>query len=352
MIERIHRTVPVYADAEFAFGFPEPERLPSPLVQLDRVQAGYGQSTVLENVNLSLEPGDRIGLLGSNRAGKSTLVKLVAGELSPLDGELLCDPYLSVGHFHQHQLEQLDPGASPLEHLRRLDARTPDQAMCDYLGGFHFHGERAFEAIASFSGGETARLALALIIYRRPNLLLLDEPTNHLDLDMRHALELALQDFSGALVLVSHDRHLIGATYDALWRVADGAVTSFNGDLDDYARWLTVRDSTSHTKLGNAPAKPSPKNQRRAAAEQRECLRPLCENVKQRETRFATLQASLTKVKERLAEMTLYTEAAKAELGNLLREQGEFKKAPISAEEDGLAAVEALESGEACVDDN
>jgi ATP-binding cassette subfamily F protein 3 len=138
--------------------------------------------------------------------------------------------------------------------------------MRDYLGGFHFYGERAFKAIASFSGGEKARLALALIIYCRPNLLLLDEPTNHLDLDMRHALELVLQDFSGALVLVSYDRHLIGATYDALWRVADGAITSFNGDLDDYARWLTVRDSTSHAKLGNAPAKSSPKNQRRAPA--------------------------------------------------------------------------------------
>ncbi len=352
MIERIHQTAPVYADAEFAFGFPEPQHLPPQLLRLDRVHAGYGQQTVLEDVDMSLKPGDRIGLLGPNGAGKSTLVRLLAGELPPRRGELSRASHLTAGHFHQHQLEQLDLHASPLEHLRRLDARAPDQAMRDYLGGFHFCGERAFEVIAPFSGGEKARLALALIIYRRPNLLLLDEPTNHLDLDMRRALELALQDFAGALVLVSHDRHLIGATCDALWRVADRSVTRFNGDLDDYALWLRVRDSTSPTELGKTPANSCPKNQRRAAAARRERLRPLRERANRLEARIVTLQANLTSVEERLAEVTLYTEAAKAPLRALLREQGELKKAVISAEEEWLTAVEALESSEACVDNN
>src|SRR5699024_4302124 len=219
-IERMQTVAAAHWDTPFHFQFLAPERLPETLLRLDQTAVGYDDQALLSALKLRLAPGDRLAILGRNGAGKSTLMKLLAGTLQPLAGQMQRHRYLRVGYFAQHQLEQLDGQASPLTHLQRLAPQAGEQELRDFLGGFAFRGERALEPVAPFSGGEKARLALAQVVYRRPNLLLLDEPTNHLDLDMRHALEQALQDYSGAVVLIAHDRHLIDATCDQLWRVA------------------------------------------------------------------------------------------------------------------------------------
>jgi ATP-binding cassette, subfamily F, member 3 len=240
-LDRMERIAAAHVDAPFDFHFPEPVRAPDPLVTLDRVSAGYAGRAVLEGVRLALRPGARLGLLGPNGAGKSTLVKLLAGELAPLSGERIEGRGLAVGYFAQHQLEQLRGTESALAHLQREDPATREQELRDYLGGFDFRGAMAEAPVAPFSGGEKSRLALALIVRRRPNLLLLDEPTNHLDLEMRHALTKALAEYEGSLVLVSHDRALLRTACDAFLLVADGGVAEFDGDLDDYLTWLAAR---------------------------------------------------------------------------------------------------------------
>src|SRR6185503_7559596 len=235
---------------------------------------------ILDHLKLLIAPGERVGLLGPNGAGKSTLVRTLAGELAPLAGTATFSPHLRVGYFAQHQLEQLDPKASPILHFKRLDPRATEQDLRTFLGGFNFRGDRVFEAVEPFSGGEKARLALALVVYQRPNLLLLDEPTNHLDLDMRHALETALLGYAGAVVLVSHDRHLLSATCDSLLLVADGTCKAFEGDLDDYAKWLNDRDrhpgASRHPGESRGPAsldsgfrRNDKKEKRKAAADDR-----------------------------------------------------------------------------------
>jgi ATP-binding cassette, subfamily F, member 3 len=240
-LDRMERISAAHVDAPFDFHFPEPARAPDPLVTLDRVSAGYAGRAVLESVRLALRPGARLGLMGPNGAGKSTLVKLLAGELAPLSGERIEGRGLAVGYFAQHQLEQLRGNESPLGHLRREEPAAREQELRDYLGGFDFRGAMAEAPVAPFSGGEKSRLALALIVRRRPNLLLLDEPTNHLDLEMRHALTKALAEYEGSLVLVSHDRALLRTACDAFLLVADGGVAEFDGDLDDYLTWLAAR---------------------------------------------------------------------------------------------------------------
>jgi ATP-binding cassette subfamily F protein 3 len=237
-LERMEQVAPVLAENEFNFQFRKPERVPSPLIHITDGAVGYTGKPLLRGLKLSLQPGERVALLGANGAGKSTLMKSLAGTQDFISGDIVRSPDLKVGYYAQHQLEQLDPQASGLLHLRRLDPRASEQSLRDYLGRFSFHGERQMEAIAPFSGGEKARLALALVVYQRPNLLLLDEPTNHLDLEMRHALEMAINDYPGAVVLVSHDRHLVQSVCDTLWRVAAGSCAIFDGDLDDYANWL------------------------------------------------------------------------------------------------------------------
>ena len=229
-----------HVDSPFDFHFSTPENLPNPLLRLEDATAGYGDKTILQNINMNIVEGDRIGLLGHNGAGKSTLIKLLAGEISPQSGTRSPAKGINVGYFAQHQLEQLDKHASPLLHLQRIDPKATEQKLRSYLGGFAFQGDMATAQVAPFSGGEKARLVLALLVYQRPNLLLLDEPTNHLDLEMRLALTTALQEFEGALIVVSHDRHLLRTVADTLLLVADGAVNDFDGDLEDYRRW--VRD--------------------------------------------------------------------------------------------------------------
>jgi ATP-binding cassette subfamily F protein 3 len=341
-LERMQLVEAAHADTEFSFEFPQPDRLPAPLIRFHEVAAGYPGKTILDKLRVHIAPGERIGLLGPNGAGKSTLVRTLAGELAPLAGEAMRDPYLRIGYFAQHQMEQLDPKASPILHLRRIDPKGSEQSFRDFLGGFNFRGDRAFEAIAPFSGGEKARLALALVVYQKPNLLLLDEPTNHLDLDMRHALETALMDYAGAVVLVSHDRHLLTSTCETLWLVADGRCEEFAGDLADYARWLTRRDTTKSPapKSGGNAAK----EQRRSAAGQREQIRPLKDTLKKLDTQMAKLQKELAALEQKIADPAMYEASRGAEAAKLMREQGELKKKLAAAEEEWLDASGKLEA--------
>ena len=259
-LERLELVAAVRADQDFDFSFPLPSGSPSPLLVLDRCAAGYGDKVVLSNITLTLMPGARIGLLGRNGAGKSTLVKLLTGEAPPLAGERIEGRGLQVGYFAQHQLESLDGEASPLLHLRRIDGRAREQQLRDFLGGFRFSGERVDQAVDGLSGGERARLALALICWTRPNLLILDEPTNHLDMSMRDALTFALQEYEGAVVLVSHDRQLVRSSVEDLFLVEDGEVSVFDGDLDDYAARLAQRGSAKANTEGGLSSRAGGKN--------------------------------------------------------------------------------------------
>jgi ATP-binding cassette subfamily F protein 3 len=342
-LERMQRVAPAHSDSEFSFEFPAPERLPSPLIRFDEVAVGYPGKTVLSKVRLLIAPGQRIGLLGPNGAGKSTLVRSLAGALAPLGGHALRDPYLRIGYFAQHQLEQLDPKASPLLHLRRIDPGLGEQDARDFLGGFNFRGDRVFEAVAPFSGGEKARLALALVVYQRPNLLLLDEPTNHLDLDMRHALETALLGYAGAVVLVSHDRHLLSATCDELWLVAQGCCQPFDGDLEDYARWLAERDKPARGVATEAQGSPA-KAQRRSAAELRAQRRPLQDAVKKLDAQIGRLNAELAALDARLADPQLYAPGSGTEITRLQQQQSELRQHLTAVEAEWLQAAEKLEA--------
>ena len=345
MIERMERIAPVIAENEFRFSFRAPDKLPSPLVRLNKVAVGYPDRTILRGLGLGIEPGERIALMGPNGAGKSTLVRLLAGELQPSAGEAVMHEDLQVGYFAQHQLEQLDPQASPILHFKRLDPQASEQDLRDYLGAFNFRGDRAFEAIAPFSGGEKARLALALVVYPRPNLLLLDEPTNHLDLDMRQALEMALNEYEGAVILVSHDRHLVASVCETLWRVAEGTVEVFDGDLDDYARWLGERGRQTSAKVQSV-ASTTTRPAARAAPEllSHEEIKALRAQVRQSESRQARLRDLLQRLETRLADPELYTAEDSAEVARLMKEQSELRTELEAAEEAWLEASEQLES--------
>ncbi len=323
-LQRMEQIAPAHVDSPFHFSFRSPDKAPDPLLRLDQVAAGYADSRILSGVNLSLSPGDRLGLLGRNGAGKSTLIKLLAGTLQPQTGERQAARDLELGYFAQHQLEQLRADQSPLEHLMRLDPLAREQELRDHLGGFGFAGDQALMASGPFSGGEKSRLVLALLVYQRPNLLLLDEPTNHLDLEMRQALAVALQDFAGAVVLVSHDRHLLRVTADRLVLVHDGRVDDFAGSLDDYPGWLAEqnrqarfsdRDSTTAT---SAAAR---KEKKRQEAEQRRQLQPLRRKISEAEAGLARLHARQQQLQHSLAEPSIYADVNKAQLKALLLEK-------------------------------
>lgn len=335
MIERMTEVAPVRDESAFRFQFPQPRKLPSPLVRLDRARAAYADHTVLRDLRLGLEPGDRVGLLGRNGAGKSTLVKLIAGRLQAADGQCRRAPELAVGYFDQHQVDALDHAASPMLLMQRLDPNARDQELRGWLGRFQFTGDRVFEAIGPFSGGEKARLALALLVYQRPNLLLLDEPTNHLDMDMRAALEEALQDYEGAMVLVSHDRHLLASTCDRLWLVANGGCSAFDGDLDDYARWLLSADSVAQGR-DDARAEPVP----RRDPQERKRLKG---EVRRLEREMERVGARLAEVEAALAEPALYDGDQAERIASLGREQETLRGTLEAAEHAWLEAAEALE---------
>ncbi|VAW71313.1 Bis-ABC ATPase YheS [hydrothermal vent metagenome] len=349
-LERMELISAAHIDSPFHFSFFKPEKLPHPLITLDDVDAGYGDVKILEQANLSLLPGDRIALLGHNGAGKSTLIKLLAGELKPLSGDFGLSSELNIGYFAQHQLEQLDPQASALLHLQRLDATLTEQQIRSYLGGYNFHGDRVLEPIAPFSGGEKARLVLALLIYQKPNLLLLDEPTNHLDLQMRHALSMALQNYEGAMVLVSHDRHLLNSVTDQFLLVDAGKVIPFNDDLDAYRNWLmqpklaAQLDEAQADSVEGLAGGSNKKALRQQQAEQRKLLNPLKKEVKKLEQTMQELEQSITQLEQALSEPTIYQAQNREQMEVLTRQRSDVSKQLGEVEEAWLTKSEALET--------
>jgi len=343
-LARLEEVAPAHVDSPFSFGFLDPAASPDPLLMLEDGSVGYAGNPVLERVALVLRPGERVGLLGRNGAGKSTLIKTLAGELPLLGGTRLEGKGLAIGYFAQHQLEQLRPDESPLWHLLRLEPQTREQDLRDYLGGFDFRGDMATAAVGSFSGGEKSRLALALLIRRRPNLLLLDEPTNHLDLEMRHALTLALSEYEGAVVLVSHDRHLLRSTVDRFLLVADGGAAAFDGDLDDYRVWL---DAQRGVQESGAAAAPNRKQQRREEAEERERRssrrRPLQREIEQLDRQLAQWGDEKRDLETLLADPATYGSTDTAALRDTLRRQSELMRQIEAVEERWLALHAELE---------
>ncbi len=361
-LERMERLAPVHAAAGFAFEFREPDAAPNPMLTFEGVDCGYPGAdapiAILKHLTFSIQTGQRIGLLGANGQGKSTLVKTLADTLAPLDGGIRRGKGLQIGYFAQHQLETLDDHASPLLHLARLAPDVREQELRDFLGSFNFRGDMATAPIAPFSGGEKARLALALIVWQRPNLLLLDEPTNHLDLDTREALTMALAQFDGTLILVSHDRHLLRATTDQFLLVGQGTVAPFDGDLDDYRDWL-LRQAAAKRAAASTPAATATagtdgtssainrRDQKREEAEQRQRLaalrKPLQKDVNTVEKRMAPLQQEKAALEAFLADGAAYEDANKPRLVESLRRQAEVNTELDQLEERWLALQEQLE---------
>ena len=353
-LSRMDMVSPVHADSPFKFRFPLSDKLSTPLIALRKASLGY-DTALLKDVTLNLQPGDSIGLLGPNGAGKSTLVKTLAAQLERLAGEEQRGEHLRIGYFAQHQLESLDQNATPAIHIQRLSPDAREQAIKDFLGSFGFRGEKVDEKAGSFSGGEQARLALAIIAWQKPNLLLLDEPTNHLDLEMRHALTMALQEFDGAMVLVSHDRHLLRYTVNDLYLVHDGTVEPYEGDLDEYATWLAKQKKEEVANAVRAEEDAVPKERvtaqdkkarKRLEAELRSKLRPYRKAMDKLEQDMENQQAALLKVEEKLNDPAVYEESAKTDLKKLLEEQTTLRKASADTEEQWLQASEELEAME------
>ena len=347
-LERMELLSPAHVDSPFSFSFREADSQSSPLIDLREGALGYEGAAILQNIKLQLVPGARIGVLGPNGAGKSTLIKTLAGSLPLIAGELKTGENLAIGYFAQHQLDSLDPQASPLLHLARLAPEVREQELRNFLGGFDFHGSRAEEPVLHFSGGEKARLALALIAWQKPNLLLLDEPTNHLDMEMRHALTLALQAFDGAMLLVSHDRALIRDTTDELWLVADGKLQVYEDDLDSYTRWLAqFRQQQANAANPASPTGAAPKvdakTQRRLAAEQRQRLAPLKKAADKLEQQLDQAQQEMAGIETELADNDLYSDSQRERLKTLLARQADGQQRIDELEMQWLEAQEALE---------
>ncbi|EMM0380222.1 ABC transporter ATP-binding protein [Pluralibacter gergoviae] len=347
MLERMELIAPAHVDNPFHFSFRAPESLPNPLLKMEKVSAGYGDRVILDSIKLNLVPGSRIGLLGRNGAGKSTLIKMLAGELAPLHGEIGLAKGIKLGYFAQHQLEFLRADESPLQHLARMAPQVLEQQLRDYLGGFGFQGDKVTEETKRFSGGEKARLVLALIVWQRPNLLLLDEPTNHLDLDMRQALTEALIEFEGALVVVSHDRHLLRSTTDDLYLVHDAKVEPFDGDLEDYQQWLTdvqkQENQPADAAKENGNSAQARKDQKRRDAELRTQTQPLRKEIARLEKEMEKLNAQLAAAEEKLGDSGLYDQSRKAELTECLQQQASAKSGLEECEMAWLEAQEQLE---------
>lgn len=353
MLEKLEEIGPAHVDSEFQFAFQEPDSLPNPLLTLDKVNLGYGDNVVLENVTLSIQQGDRIGLLGANGAGKSTLVKALVGDLAVSGGERQASRNLVVGYFAQHQVDDLPADMQPITlMLKRYPELSESQAR-NYLGGYGFNGDAVFQKIDTLSGGERARLALALIIRQRPNLLLLDEPTNHLDIDMRHALTDALQGFNGALVVISHDRSLLRASVDSLMLVANRALKPFEEDLDGYAKWLSEQRDTGNTGNtaksageGRQDSAQARKERKQADATRRKQLAPLRKAVDKQSNLVGKLTDELSAVRDTLGSNDLYTEQRKLELTQFLQEEATLASQLNDAEEALLMQMEELEQAE------
>jgi len=368
-LARMQTLAPLHAESEIQIRLPSPANMPDPLLTLDAVSTGYqtnnngatrngahrttdpvtddGVTPVLRDITLMIRGGSRIGILGVNGAGKSTLIKTLAGELPTLSGTRHAARGLEVGYFAQHQLDVLDPQATPLQHLAHIAPQTREQELRDYLGGFGFGGDAVMHKVAPMSGGEKARLALALIVWRKPNLLLLDEPSNHLDVQTRAALQTALAEFDGSVLLVSHDRHLLRTTVDDFWIVADGRVTPFEGDLDDYRQWLTQRRTAQRPGVATE-APQDRKAQRREDAQQRQRLsarrKPVEQRLAQVESHMQGLQARLDVLNAQIADPTLYEDARRDMRQSILEEHGQAQKTLGELEEQWLECQETLEA--------
>ncbi len=345
-LERMELIGAAQLDSPFNFNFKIEGFIPQQLVKIDKASAGYGDVTILENIAAMVEKGDKIGLLGFNGAGKSTLIKLIAQELEPQSGEITHAKELKIGYFAQHQIEQLHLDYSPIQHLKMLDKEISEQQARNYLGGFDFHNDMAKESITNFSGGEKARLVLALVVYEKPNLLLLDEPTNHLDIKMRHAIAVALQSFEGAMILVSHDRHLLSTVTDKLLLVADGKVSNFDGDLTDYYQWAndTRKSRMDSTTESSKPQNNSKKQQRQNAALIRQQQKPLRQKLKFLEKELAKLEKQSHKHHEFLHSESAYAAENAKKLTRTNINLSEIKKQIQKLENEWLEVSEKLES--------
>jgi ATP-binding cassette subfamily F protein 3 len=335
---------PAHVDTPFHFAFRDPPKIPHPLLALEHASAGYTEQPVFSDANLKLVPGDRVGLLGPNGAGKSTLIKVLAKTQAVMSGERIEPQDVRIGYFAQHQLEQLDVASSPLQHLQDLDRRAKEQDLRNFLGGFGFSGDAVTGSVALFSGGEKARLVLSMLVYQRPNVLLLDEPTNHLDLEMRHALTLALQDFGGAMVIVSHDRFLLRSVTDRWLMVADGTVQEYDGDLEEYRAWLSdrrARQQQAPALAGKPDSAQSRKDRKRSEAEVRQRQQPLRKKVQELEKRLESLTKRCAEIDAQLAG-DVYGSANKEKLKDLLRDQARFKVELGEVEDLWLEASESL----------
>ena len=348
-LDRMVDIAPAHIDSPFHFSFLEPEKLPASLLACDKIAFGYEQP-LIEKFSINVRGDSRIGLLGANGQGKSTLLKVLAGKLALLSGEVSLSDHLKVGYFAQHQVDELDGAATPLQLIRRLDEKAGEQEIRNFLGGFDFRGDRVTETIAHFSGGEKTRLALALVVWQKPNLLLMDEPTNHLDLEMCHSLEVGLQGFGGALILVSHDRHLMSNTVDQFLLVKDGKLDYFDGDLDDYEKVLLSNTNAGEKKTAAKSEKLNKKEMRQQAAEKRKQLKDLKDSVKKMEQEMSKHQMLLDEIEEKLSAPSIYDEENKETLNELLQTRGTLGTAMRNAEESWLEATEALER--AAADEN
>ena len=344
-LDKLERIAPAHFDSGFSFEFDSPAHLPNPLLQLDKADLGYGGEPVLHGIDLSLESGARYGLLGVNGSGKSTFIKTLAGELNVLSGRIVRSDKLNIGYFAQHQLDTLRPDQSPLWHIQKLSPDVREQEIRNFLGSFNFIGDAALQKTEPFSGGEKARLALAMIVWQKPNLLLLDEPTNHLDLDMRHALTLALQSFQGALIVVSHDRGLLEATTDSFLLIEQGRLKTFDGDLEDYRRYRLAQENAA------APAASAQSRNRRDAKrveaqirqEKARLGKPLQQKIDQAEKEMAALSEIQTACEAFLAQEDAYSDANKAKLQQTLAQLAETKVKLSELEESWLGWQEELE---------
>lgn len=342
-LERMEFVNVVQTESPFKFHFKTPGQCPNPLIYINDGTVAYGEKVILRDINFSISPKDRIGLLGPNGAGKSSFIKLLAGELPIAQGEYQVGSGLKIGYFAQHQIDRLDLAESPLHHMRKIAPTTRDQDLRSFLGSFDFTGNRVLEAVKNFSGGEKSRLALALLIWQQPNLLLLDEPTNHLDLEMRQALSMALQEYEGAMIIVSHDRFLLRTTVDQFALVANQKLENFDGDLNDYEKWLLEfrrqTDSSATEKTGL-----SRKEQRQQNASMRDQRRPLLLKIKKLEEKLGRLEKTATDLELKLADNTLYDEANKPKLQSLLAEQAAITKQLEKTEAEWLQASNELEA--------
>ncbi|MEM7195804.1 MAG: ATP-binding cassette domain-containing protein [Pseudomonadota bacterium] len=348
-LEKLQQSAPAHSGSPFQFEFGTCDRLSDPVVKMEAVDAGYDGNAVLKNVNLSLSGGDRIGLLGANGAGKSTLIKLIEGEILPMTGGRQKAKHLTTGYFAQHQLELLDPNLSPMQQFQKSFPAATPQEIRNFLGGFNFQGDRVDELIGPFSGGEKARLVLAMIIYSRPNLLLLDEPTNHLDMEMRHALTVAMQSYEGAIILVSHDRSLLNAVTDDLVLIQNSQVTPFKDDINAYLRLLRQKTGQGADPQGNASASRhndslTKKQKRQQTAQKRAQLKPARDRIRELERSMEKLGRKISELDSILQNPETYETESTARLAKLMQDKSALEGDLSKTESGWYAAAEELEN--------